>query len=41
MHAVDVMTREVITVSPQTPVQEIVNLMLRNRISAAPDVDDG
>lgn len=40
MHAVDVMTREVITVSPQTPVQEIVNLMLRNRISAAPVVDD-
>ncbi|HLW04210.1 MAG TPA: CBS domain-containing protein [Azoarcus sp.] len=34
------MTREVITVSPQTPVQEIVNLMLRNRISAAPVVDD-
>lgn len=40
MHARDVMTSPVITAGPETTVIEIVNLMLDNRISAIPIVDD-
>jgi CBS domain-containing protein len=39
MLAKDLMTRDVITVSPDTPVNEVARLLLRNRISAAPVVD--
>lgn len=39
MHAAEIMTRNVITVSPSTEVREIVNLMIQNRISALPVVD--
>lgn len=40
MQAADVMTREVISIHPRTEVREIVELMLSNRISALPVVDD-
>lgn len=39
MHARDVMTSPVITVLPTTPLVEIVDLMLKNRISAVPVVN--
>jgi CBS domain-containing protein len=39
MTASDVMTREVTTVSPQTPVQEIATLLYTRRISGVPVVD--
>jgi CBS domain-containing protein len=39
MNASDIMTRGVITVSPDTSVSEMVALMLRHRISAVPVVD--
>jgi CBS domain-containing protein len=35
----DVMTVRVLSVSPQTPVREVVRLMLENRISGVPVVD--
>ncbi|WP_192035046.1 CBS domain-containing protein [Halomonas sp. YLGW01] len=40
MHAVDVMTPTVVSVSPATGVQEIARLLLAHRISAVPVVDD-
>lgn len=40
MHAADIMTRNVITVGPKTEVREIVDLMLKNHISAVPVLDD-
>lgn len=40
MHATDIMTRTVITATPKTEVREIVDLMMQNRISAVPVVDD-
>lgn len=40
MHARDVMTAPVITVAPGTPLVEIVELMLKHRISAVPVVDE-
>jgi CBS domain-containing protein len=40
MTASDVMTREVTTVSPHTPVQEIATLLYTRRISGVPVVDD-
>jgi CBS domain-containing protein len=40
MHAAEIMTRDVITVGPQTEVREIVELMMKNRISALPVVSD-
>lgn len=40
MHAADIMTRTVITATPKTEVREIVDLMMQNRISAVPVVDD-
>ncbi len=39
MQAADVMTKDVITVSPQTEVREIVELLIKHRISAVPVVD--
>lgn len=41
MHAADIMTRNVITVGPKTEVREIVDMMIKNRISALPVVDEG
>ncbi len=41
MHAVDVMTSKVITVTPDTDVREIARLLLEHHISAVPVVDDG
>ncbi len=40
MKASDVMVSKVITVGPNTTVQEIANILLTNRISAVPVVDD-
>ena len=40
MHARDVMTRNVVTVSPETSVPAIAALLLDRRISAVPVVDD-
>ena len=39
MHAHHIMTRKVISVSPETTVAEAANLMLRNHISGLPVVD--
>jgi CBS domain-containing protein len=41
MHAADVMTPDVICATPETPVSELIRLMLDNRISALPVVEDG
>ncbi|WP_458526885.1 CBS domain-containing protein [Onishia taeanensis] len=39
MRAVDIMTPQVVSVSPETAVQEIARLLLAHRISAVPVVD--
>jgi len=39
MHAKDVMTRNVVTVSPDTPVSEIARTLVKRRISAVPVLD--
>jgi len=39
MHATDVMTRDVITVDPDTPVQDIAQRLMLHRVSAVPVVD--
>jgi CBS domain-containing protein len=39
MQAKDVMTREVVTVAPETKVQEVARLLLERRISAVPVID--
>ncbi len=36
----DVMARDVITVGPDTPYQEIVSLLARHKVSAVPVIDD-
>ncbi len=41
MNASDIMTPRVITAGPDTPIAELVSLMLTNRISAVPIVQDG
>ena len=41
MHARDVMTSSVVTVSPETAVPDIAKLLLERRISAVPVVDQG
>jgi CBS-domain-containing membrane protein len=41
MIAADVMTPDVICAAPETPLPELVQLMLDNRISALPIVEDG
>jgi CBS domain-containing protein len=39
--AKDLMTRELITVKPDTPVKEIIDLMVKKRIERIPVVKDG
>lgn len=39
MHAAEIMTRNVITATPKTEVREIVDMMIKNRISAVPVVE--
>jgi CBS domain-containing protein len=41
MHAADVMTPDVICATPETPLPELVRLMLDHHIGALPIVDDG
>ncbi|MBT3989337.1 MAG: CBS domain-containing protein [Rhodospirillaceae bacterium] len=41
MFAKDIMTLNVITVGPDTPINEIAKLLIERRISAAPVVDEG
>ena len=41
MNAADIMTPNVITARPDTPLAELIDLMLKNRISGLPVVDDG
>ena len=41
MHAADVMTPDVICATPETPLPELVRLMLDNHVSALPIVEDG
>jgi CBS domain-containing protein len=41
MRAIDIMTPDVITATPDTTVGELVRLMLDNRISGLPIVEDG
>lgn len=41
MRAIDVMTRTVATVSPDTRIDAVVRLMVERRISGVPVVDDG
>ena len=41
MNAADIMTAEVVTVGEETPVTEIVNLLLSRRISGVPVVNSG
>lgn len=40
MRADDIMSMNVISVSPETDIQEIANTLLENRVSAVPVVDD-
>lgn len=40
MKAKDIMTRPVVTVTPQTPVQDAVRLMLEHHISGLPVIDE-
>jgi len=40
LFAKDIMTRDVITASPDTPVDEIARILIRNRISGMPVVDE-
>jgi CBS domain-containing protein len=40
MHAADMMTSKVVTIAPDAPLRDAVWLMLTNRISAVPVVDD-
>ena len=39
MNASDIMTRAVVTVTPDTPVPELVNTLLSRNISGVPVVD--
>jgi CBS domain-containing protein len=39
MIARDVMTRDVVSVAPDTPVRKIASILVKNRISAVPVVD--
>lgn len=38
--AKDIMTRDVVTVKPDTSIQELASLLVKNQISGAPVVDD-
>lgn len=39
MLAKDIMTREVITVRPQTPIEDVSTVLVQHRISATPVID--
>ena len=39
MKAADIMATEVVTVTPESNVQEVAEILLKNRISGAPVVD--
>jgi CBS domain-containing protein len=41
MIARDVMTRDVVSVAPDTPVRKIASLLVKHRIGAVPGIDDG
>ncbi len=41
MRARDVMTREVVFVAPETPVEQIIRLLLEHRVSGVPVLDRG
>lgn len=41
MNAADIMTPDVICAEPETPLAELIGLMLKNRISAVPIVEQG
>jgi CBS domain-containing protein len=41
MRAHQIMTKNVVTVTPRTSIEEAANIMLRNHISGLPVVDDG
>ena len=41
MIARDVMTRDVISVTPDTPVRKVASLLVKHRIGAVPVIDDG
>ena len=40
MFAMDIMTRDVVTVSPETDVRDVARLMLERRVSAVPVVQE-
>ena len=40
MRVVDLMTADVITVSPETPIKAAARLMVRNKVSGLPVVDE-
>ena len=41
MRARDIMTRNVIAVAPDTPIRDVIQVLLDNRISGVPVVEDG
>ena len=41
MHAADIMTPDVICAAPDTPLRELIGLMLQNRVSALPILEHG
>ena len=41
MNAHDLMSTDVVTVAPETPLRDVAKTLLRHRISAVPVVDDG
>ncbi len=41
MIARDVMTRDVVSVTPDTPVRKVASLLVKHRIGAVPVIDDG
>ena len=41
MNARDVMTRDVVSVTPDTPVRKVASLLVKHRIGAVPVIDDG
>jgi CBS domain-containing protein len=40
MNAADIMTRDILSVGPETPVAEAIGLMLDNRVSGVPVIDE-
>ncbi len=41
MKAAEVMTREVVTTTPEAPIEEVARLMIRHRVSGVPVLDAG